>query len=221
MPRVAATARGLNAVMRAVVRKGERHYGDELVGFLDGWKGVIENRTTDLSVETFRGTLPKGGTMLGSSRTNPFKVDGGVEKCRATLDELGVDALVAIGGEDTLGVASQALRPRRARRRRAEDDRQRPVGHRDDVRFRHRGADRHRCHRSAAHDGRVARPRHGGRGDGSPRRPHREWAGIAGGATMVLIPEEPFDIDAVCDALQRRHARAGASRRSWSSPRVP
>src|SRR5215204_6148955 len=93
---------GLNAVMRAIVRKGERHFGDELSGFRDGWKGVIESRTIDVSVETFRGALPRGGTLLGSSRTNPFKIDGGVEQCLQTLADLRVDALIAIGGEDTL-----------------------------------------------------------------------------------------------------------------------
>ena len=67
---------GLNAVIRAVVRKGERHYGDELVGFLDGWKGVLDRETMPLDVERCRGILPKGGTILGTSRTNPYKVDG-------------------------------------------------------------------------------------------------------------------------------------------------
>ena len=70
---------GLNAVIRAVVRKGERHHGDEIVGFCDGWKGVMDGRTIPLTVETMRGTLPRGGTILGTSRTNPFKVDGGVD----------------------------------------------------------------------------------------------------------------------------------------------
>src|SRR4051812_36381607 len=98
---------GLNAVMRAVARKGEREFGDELVGFLDGWKGVLEGRSIPLSVEAFRGTLPRGGTILGSSRTNPYKVEGGPEQAKATLAAQGIDALVAIGGEDTLGVANK------------------------------------------------------------------------------------------------------------------
>src|SRR5688572_2188398 len=96
---------GLNAVMRAVVRKGQRAYGDELIGFRDGWKGVLENITVPMDVEMMRGTLPRGGTVLGSSRTNPYKVDGGPAQVQATLAEHGVDALIAIGGEDTLGVA--------------------------------------------------------------------------------------------------------------------
>ncbi len=80
---------GLNAVIRAVVRKGERVHGDELVGFLDGWRGVIEGRTMPLDVERMRGTLPRGGTVLGTSRTNPYKVEGGVEACLANLERLG------------------------------------------------------------------------------------------------------------------------------------
>src|SRR4029079_2190202 len=98
---------GLNAVLRAAVRKAEVHYGDELIGFRDGWKGVVENLTISLDIERMRGTLPRGGTVLGSSRTNPYKVEGGVDAVKATLAELGVDALIAIGGEDTLGVASK------------------------------------------------------------------------------------------------------------------
>ena len=98
---------GLNAVMRAVVRKGERTYGDELIGFLDGWRGVIDGDSIPLDVEALRGTLPRGGTIIGSSRTNPFKVDGGAEQVTGTLARLGIDALVAIGGDDTLGVAQR------------------------------------------------------------------------------------------------------------------
>src|SRR5688572_15273513 len=98
---------GLNAVIRAVVRKGERRYGDELVGFTDGWRGVIDNVTVPLDVERCRGILPRGGTILGTSRTNPFKVDGGVERALSTLKEQKLEALVAIGGEDTLGVAEK------------------------------------------------------------------------------------------------------------------
>src|SRR3546814_12943476 len=95
---------GLNAVMRAVARKGELAHGDELVGFLDGWKGVLERRTMPLGVEALRGTLPRGGTIIGSSRTNPYKVDGGTAQGRETLKALGLDALIATGGEDTRGV---------------------------------------------------------------------------------------------------------------------
>src|SRR3954451_12906116 len=98
---------GLNAVLRAAVRKAEVVYHDELVGFRDGWRGVVENMTTELDVERMRGTLPRGGTVLGSSRTNPYKVEGGVDGVKATLAESGVDALIAVGGEDTLCSASR------------------------------------------------------------------------------------------------------------------
>ncbi|MGH9057882.1 MAG: 6-phosphofructokinase, partial [Acidimicrobiales bacterium] len=98
---------GLNAVIRAVVRKGEVTYRDELVGFCDGWLGVVTGRAMPLDVERCRGILPRGGTILGTSRTNPYKVDGGVGKALENLRKERVDALVAIGGEDTLGVANR------------------------------------------------------------------------------------------------------------------
>src|SRR5438067_1568897 len=98
---------GLNAVIRAIVRKGSETYGHEFVGFRDGWKGPLDGLTMSLDVSTTRGILPRGGTILGSSRTNPLKVDGGVERIEANLKYVGVDALVAIGGEDTLGVAAR------------------------------------------------------------------------------------------------------------------
>jgi 6-phosphofructokinase len=98
---------GLNAVIRAVVRKGVDTYGHEFVGFRDGWRGPLEGLTMPLSVKEVRGILPRGGTILGSSRTNPFKIENGVERIKANLAEHGVDALVAIGGEDTLGVATK------------------------------------------------------------------------------------------------------------------
>src|SRR6266851_1967630 len=87
---------GLNAVLRAAVRKGESHYGDDLLGFRDGWRGVIEDQTMPLNVERMRGSLPRGGTILGSSRTNPYKLDGGVESVKNTLGNNAVDALIAI-----------------------------------------------------------------------------------------------------------------------------
>src|SRR5579875_1047874 len=97
---------GLNAVIRAAVRKGSEVYRHEFVGFRDGWKGPLEGLTIPLDVAATRGILPRGGTILGSSRTNPLKVDGGIEAIRATLERLSVDAMIAIGGEDTLGVAT-------------------------------------------------------------------------------------------------------------------
>src|SRR3954469_13022586 len=98
---------GLNAVIRAVVRRGVQEFGYEFVGFRDGWKGPLEGLTMQLGIDEVRGILPRGGTILGSSRTNPFKVEGGVEQIKNNLAEAGVDALIAIGGEDTLGVATK------------------------------------------------------------------------------------------------------------------
>ena len=97
---------GLNAVIRAVVRRGVTDYGYEFVGFRDGWKGPLEGLTMELGIPQVRGILPRGGTILGSSRTNPIKVDGGINTIKDNMRSLGVDALVAIGGEDTLGVAT-------------------------------------------------------------------------------------------------------------------
>jgi 6-phosphofructokinase 1 len=97
---------GLNAVIRAAVLKGTEAYGFDFVGFRDGWKGPMEGLTKPLDAATVRDILPLGGTILGSSRTNPVKVDGGVDAIRGTMAELDVDALLAIGGEDTLGVAT-------------------------------------------------------------------------------------------------------------------
>ena len=114
---------------------------------------------------------PRGGTILGSSRTNPFKHDDGVDRIRETLIERSLDGLIAIGGEDTLGAAAKLHAERgAARRRRAQDDRQRPRRHRPDLRLRHGGAGRHRGDRPPAHHGRVAPARDDPRGDGPPRR---------------------------------------------------
>jgi ATP-dependent phosphofructokinase / diphosphate-dependent phosphofructokinase len=98
---------GLNAVIRAIVRKGAKEYGYEFVGYRDGWRGPLEGLTMPLDIQATRGILPKGGTILGSSRTNPFKIENGIERIKANLASAGVDALIAIGGEDTLGVATK------------------------------------------------------------------------------------------------------------------
>src|ERR687891_1173524 len=92
---------GLNAVIRAVVRKGVNEYGHAIVGFRDGWRGVLENKNTHLTPDNTSGILHQGGTILGSSRTNPFKEERGVERVKETLTAQNIDALVAIGGEGT------------------------------------------------------------------------------------------------------------------------
>src|SRR3712207_5116695 len=97
---------GLNAVIRAIVRKGVR-CGDGVVGFRDGWRGVLEGDTVPMDLAAVRGILPRGGTVLGTSRTNPYALEGGAGRVLATLERLGVDALIPIGGEDTLGVATK------------------------------------------------------------------------------------------------------------------
>src|SRR5579884_775543 len=98
---------GLNAVIRAVVLTARLRHDDDTIGFLDGWKGVLEGNSTPLDVERCRDILPIGGTILGTSRTNPFKTDHGPAQVLATLADHKVDAVVAIGGEDTLGVADK------------------------------------------------------------------------------------------------------------------
>src|SRR3954447_15975731 len=99
---------GLNAAIRAIVRKGVDRYGDAVVGFRDGWHGVLANETTELNLESTRGIIHRGGTILGSSRTNPYKDDAdGASLVRATIDAQTLDGLIAIGGEDTLGVANK------------------------------------------------------------------------------------------------------------------
>ena len=198
---------GLNAVIRAVVRKGERVYGDELLGFRDGWKGPIEGLTMPLDVERCRGLLPRGGTILGSSRTNPYKVEGGVDRVKATLADLGVDALVAIGGEDTLGVAHKLSNegvnivgvPKTIDNDLSATEV--TFGFHTAVQVATDAIDR--LHTTAESHDRVLVCEVMGR--------HAGWiatyAGIAGGAAEVLVPEIEFDIDEVCDFLKRRHEK--------------
>lgn len=196
---------GLNAVMRAVARKGERVYGDELVGFLDGWKGAIEGRLVPLGVEQLRGTLPRGGTVIGSSRTNPYKVDGGSDAVRASLEEHGIDALVAIGGEDTLGVAHRLAGEGVAVLgvpKTIDNDlsaTELTFGFDTAVQICVDAIDR--LHTTAESHDRVMVVEVMGRHAGHIAA----WAGIAGGAAITLIPEQPFDVEAVCDAIRHRH----------------
>ncbi|MDP9442195.1 MAG: 6-phosphofructokinase [Actinomycetota bacterium] len=198
---------GLNAVIRAVVRKGEQHYGDDFVGFRDGWKGPVEGRTMPLDVERCRGILPKGGTILGSSRTNPYKLEGAVDRLKATLSDLGVDALVAIGGEDTLGVAHKLTADGVAVvgvPKTIDNDlnaTEVTFGFDTAVQVATDAIDR--LHTTAESHDRVLVCEVMGR--------HAGWiatyAGIAGGAAEVLVPEREFDIDKVCDDLKRRHEK--------------
>src|SRR5688572_4911203 len=196
---------GLNAVIRAVVRKGEQHYGDEFVGFRDGWRGPVEGLTMPLDVERCRGILPKGGTILGSSRTNPYKVDDGPAQVKATLETFGVDALIAIGGEDTLGVAHKLSKdgvqvvgvPKTIDNGLSATEC--TFGFHTAVQVATDAIDR--LHTTAESHDRVLVCEVMGR--------HAGWiatyAAIAGGAAEVLVPEEEFDIEEVCGFLKRRH----------------
>ncbi len=198
---------GLNAVIRAVVRKGEVAHDDEFVGFLDGWRGVMESRTMVLDVERCRGILPRGGTILGTSRTNPYKVEGGVGQALSTLRSERIDALVAIGGEDTLGVASRLSGegvsvvgvPKTIDNDLSATEV--TFGFHTAVQIAADAIDR--LHTTAESHDRVIVCEVMGR--------HAGWiatyAGIAGGAAEILIPEEPFDIDQVCANLKARHAK--------------
>jgi len=198
---------GLNAVIRAVVRKGETIFGDSFVGFLDGWRGVIENRSMPLNVERCRGILPRGGTILGTSRTNPYKVDGGVQRALRSLEEQRIDALVAIGGEDTLGVAhrlgGEGVNIVGVPKTIDNDLSATEVtfGFHTAVQIATDAIDR--LHTTAESHDRVIVCEVMGR--------HAGWiatyAGIGGGAAEILVPEEPFDIDVVCTKLKERHAR--------------
>jgi ATP-dependent phosphofructokinase / diphosphate-dependent phosphofructokinase len=198
---------GLNAVIRAVVRNGIDGHGDQVVGFRDGWRGVLEDDFEELTIESTRGILPRGGTILGSSRTNVYKREDGVEQVRRTFAEHQLDGLIAIGGEDTLGAAS-----------RLHQDGLNVIGvpktidndlGATDVTF---GFDTalqiatdaiDRLHTTAESHNRILVVEVMGR--------HAGWialhSGLAGGADVILIPEIPFDIDEVCRLIDHRHAR--------------
>jgi phosphofructokinase-like protein len=196
---------GLNAVIRAAVRKGERIYGHDFVGFRDGWRGVIEGLSEPLNVERCRGILPRGGTILGTSRTNPYKVEGGADRVKKTLQDHGIDALIAIGGEDTLGVAHKlhgdGVNVIGVPKTIDNDLSATEVtfGFHTAVQIATEAIDR--LHTTAESHDRVIVCEVMGR--------HAGWiatyAGIAGGAAMILIPEEPFDLDEIAERLKNRH----------------
>ncbi|QYJ04676.1 6-phosphofructokinase [Nocardioides panacisoli] len=195
---------GLNAVIRAVVRKGVNEHGFEFVGFRDGWRGPLEGTTMPLDVETCRGILPRGGTILGSSRTNPFRLDDGVERIKDNLAAAGVDALIAIGGEDTLGVATKLADagvavvgvPKTIDNDLSGTDF--TFGFDTAVNIATEAIDR--LHTTAESHHRALVVEVMGR--------HAGWialhSGIAGGASIVLVPEQPFDIDQVCALVEQR-----------------
>jgi len=198
---------GLNAVIRAVVRRGEVEYGDQVSGSLDGWRGLIDGETVSLDVEALRGTLPRGGTVLGTSRVQPYGVPNGVDKVRRTVEALGIDAIIAVGGEGTLSATRDLFKdgfnvvgvPKTI-----DNDiscTELTFGFDTAVQIALDAIDR--LHTTAESHDRVIVVEVMGRHVGHIAT----WAGIAGGATMTLIPERPFDIEAVCQALVRRHHR--------------
>jgi phosphofructokinase-like protein len=197
---------GLNAVIRAVVRKGVEVYGDDFVGFLDGWRGPLEGETMVLDVAAVRGILPRGGTILGSSRTNPYATDDGERRVLDTLRGMGVDALVVIGGEDTLGVATKVAAagfpvvgvPKTIDNDLGATDY--TFGFDTAVTIATEAIDR--LHTTAESHHRVLIVEVMGR--------HAGWiawkSGLAGGANVILIPERPFQIDEVCAFIEHRFA---------------
>ena len=199
---------GLNAVIRAIVRKAEAQFGHEVIGYLDAWDGVMEGRSVNLDTAQVRGILPRGGTILGTRRGGPFDVPDGVDKVRATLAKDRLDALIVIGGNGSLTVASMLA-----------DDHGLPVvgvpktidndvvgtdttfGFQTAVQIATDAIDR--LHTTAESHDRVMVVEVMGRDTG--------WiamqAGIAGGATAIVVPEVPFDIDELAAIVTRRHSR--------------
>jgi ATP-dependent phosphofructokinase / diphosphate-dependent phosphofructokinase len=195
---------GLNAVIRAVVRKGVGVYGHEFVGYRDGWRGPLDGDSRPLGIPEVRGILPRGGTILGSSRTNPLKEENGVARIVETLRNDGVDGLIAIGGEDTLGVATELSRrevdvvgvPKTIDNDLGATDY--TFGFDTAVNIAMEAVDR--LHTTAESHHRVLIVEVMGR--------HAGWiafhAGLAGGANVILIPEQPFDIERVCAYIEQR-----------------
>ncbi|HHL40782.1 MAG TPA: ATP-dependent 6-phosphofructokinase [Deltaproteobacteria bacterium] len=197
---------GLNAVIRAVVKRGYQ-FGYEFTGIRDGWKGLIEGNVTPLTRETVSGILPRGGTILGTSRTNPFKNEGDADRVLSNIERLGIGALIAIGGDDTLGVAA-----------RLHGKGIKVVGIPKTIDNDLSGTDftfgfdtavsivtwaLDRLHSTTEAHHRVMVVEVMGR--------HAGWiavyGGIAGGADVILIPEKPFDIDDVCEMVRKRKSQ--------------
>jgi ATP-dependent phosphofructokinase / diphosphate-dependent phosphofructokinase len=201
---------GLNAVIRAIVRTGTFDHDAEFIGFRDGWRGPLEADTQSLDVPAVRGILPRGGTILGSSRTNPLSdkatVDGqtGLQRITGNLASMGVDALIAIGGEDTLGVAGKLYDagikvvgvPKTIDNDLGATDY--TFGFDTAVNIAMEAIDR--LHTTAESHHRALIVEVMGRNAG--------WialhAGLAGGANVILIPEHPFDIEEVCNYVEQR-----------------
>jgi ATP-dependent phosphofructokinase / diphosphate-dependent phosphofructokinase len=200
-------APGLNAVIRAIVRKGMDEYGHVILGFRDGWAGAMQGSVTELSIDNTRWILPRGGTILGTSRTNPYKTENGAQAVLDTLSANRIDALIPIGGEDTLGVAAKLATegvnvvgvPKTIDNDLSGTDV--TFGFDTAVQIATDALDR--LHTTAESHHRVMVVEVMGR--------HAGWiatqAGIAGGAHVILVPEMPFDIDKVARHVKKRVAR--------------
>ena len=197
---------GLNPVIRAIVRKAFNN-NHEVIGFKNGWKGIIENDTMPLDLNAVSGILPKGGTILGTSRTNPYKKSDDVKKVIDTFKKNRLDCLIAIGGEDTLGVANKLVKdgvnvigvPKTIDNDLSATDY--TFGFDTAINIAMECIDR--LHTTAESHHRIMVAEVMGR--------HAGWiatfAGIAGGADVVLIPEIAIDLDETCEILKKRHSR--------------
>ncbi|MGH2962243.1 MAG: 6-phosphofructokinase [Solirubrobacterales bacterium] len=198
---------GLNAVIRAIVRKGIDEYGHAIIGFRDGWRGVLDNEYDELTIESTRGILHRGGTILGTSRTNPVKDDEGPAMVRETIRSLKLDGLIAIGGEDTLGAASRLHEggvsvlgvPKTIDN--DLDGTDVTFGFDTALQVATEAIDR--LHTTAESHHRILVVEVMGRDAGWIAL----YSGVAGGADVILIPERPFDVEEVCGLLRRRKAR--------------
>jgi 6-phosphofructokinase 1 len=200
-------APGINAVVRAVVRKGIQDYGYEMVGIKDGWHGLLENEFLPLDLRSVSGILPRGGSILGTSRSNPFKTKEGAQTILENAKKANIDAVVAIGGDDTLGVALKMMElglkcvgvPKTIDNDLSGTDY--TFGFNTAVSIATDALDK--LHTTAETHHRVMILEVMGRYTG--------WialeAGLAGGADVILIPEKPFDIDGICECIRRRQER--------------
>ena len=198
---------GLNAVIRAVVRKGTMFYGDSIVGFREGWRGVLEDRHMELDLDSIPGIIHLGGTILRTSRTNPAKYENGMERVRKSFETNRLDALIAIGGDDTLGVALRLNEiglkvvgvPKTIDNDLCGTDV--TFGFDTAVNIATEAIDR--LHSTAEAHNRIMVVEVMGRDAGWIAL----YSGLAGGADAILVPEKPFDVHEVCELLKRRHAR--------------
>jgi phosphofructokinase-like protein len=195
---------GLNPVIRAITRKAI-HEGDQVLGIKYGWKGLLDKECIELDLRAVSGIIHKGGTVLGTSRTNPYNIEGGAELAKKNFKELGLDALITIGGEDTLGVATKLFKegvPTVGVPKTIDNDLSATdftFGFDTAINIVMESIDR--LHTTAESHNRIMVVEVMGR--------HAGWiatyAGIAGGADYILVPELPIDVEEVCASIKKRH----------------